>query len=542
MEDLLRAYARKRREEAGAPFELSPDVRARLQEEVRRGLGKPAAAPPPRWGLSLTGWLRLALGGAAAALVMFCLLGAPIKAKNKQFAKADKQTAPVALAHASPMPAPVQPAAAPATPPPALAKAAPLAEAAKAPAAATAVVAPATNDLLAMERARSSDEAGAKAVQPKETPKPAAASGLAADRTDGNAAGAMAGVPARGGGGFGGFGGGGGGGGAGGGGAGMAAATPGAQLASIPPSAAGSLGVAGQVESSPATRSVRRSLSEGGNSQSSSTFAQHMARLEPPLGQNAPVNNEKKIEAPSAGVLALFQIERTGEQVRIVDADGSAYEGRVVTPEMLDKLQAADLMERRAAKDAGNPPGAANAAQQNAYSGNFAGQRTGYADAQANASELPPKTAIYDNAAQNQVSSAGTDLLKSAGPQQAGEAGGFAFQVSGLNRKFNQPVTIVGSCINVALQPGASPVGGNLSNQFQTLAGVNTALNNAMTPPGRAPASQSQNILDSNIANFKNNAQNAQNAAPAGQFWRVSGQVQIGPSNRFNLDAATVPQ
>jgi len=31
MEDLLRAYARKRREEAGAPFELAPRVRARLQ-------------------------------------------------------------------------------------------------------------------------------------------------------------------------------------------------------------------------------------------------------------------------------------------------------------------------------------------------------------------------------------------------------------------------------------------------------------------------------------------------------------------------------
>ena len=40
MEDLLRAYAKKRREEAGAPFELSPDVRARLRQEVRRCLGQ----------------------------------------------------------------------------------------------------------------------------------------------------------------------------------------------------------------------------------------------------------------------------------------------------------------------------------------------------------------------------------------------------------------------------------------------------------------------------------------------------------------------
>lgn len=270
-----------------------------------------------------------------------------------------------------------------------------------------------------------------------------------------------------------------------------------------------------------------------------------MFRSELPPAQNALADSVKKIETPSSQVLASFQIERTGELVRIVDADGSDYEGRVVTPELLDKLQAADLAERRAAKDAGVPPGAANAAgvaQQNAYSGNVAAQKNGYVDAQANAGELPPKSAIYDNAAQIQAPAPGADLAKLAGAPQAGDGSGFAFQVSGLNRKLNQSVTIVGSCINVPLQPGASLAGGNLSNQSQILAGNYEALKNAAPALVRPPASQNQNFLDNNNVNYKNNAANASGAAPAGPFWRVTGQVQIGPSNRFNLDAATVPQ
>ena len=112
MEDLLRAYARKRREEAGAPFELSPDVRARLQEEVRRTLGKPAAAPAPRRGLSLAGWLRLALGGAVTVLVILVARSnAPLPASSqKQLAQAEKKAAPPASTPAFKQPAPTGPA------------------------------------------------------------------------------------------------------------------------------------------------------------------------------------------------------------------------------------------------------------------------------------------------------------------------------------------------------------------------------------------------------------------------------------------------
>jgi hypothetical protein len=198
-----------------------------------------------------------------------------------------------------------------------------------------------------------------------------------------------------------------------------------------------------------------------------------MVRSEPPASQNTLPARASSAKPPSSEVLASFQIERTGQQVRIVDADGSAYEGQVLGT--------------------------------------------------------------------NQVSFPGAADLKLAAPQPAGAASGFAFQVSGLNRKLNQNVTILGNCSNVPLPMGNSFTGGNMSNQSQALAGANTATQNASAPLARPPASQSQNMLDNSAFNYSNlqNTQNTQNAAFPAQFWRVTGQVQVGPSNRFDLDAAT---
>lgn len=537
MEDLLRAYARKRREEAGAPFELSPDVRARLQEEVRRTLGKPAAAPAPRRGLSLAGWLRLALGGAVTVLVILVARSnAPLPASSqKQLAQAEKKAAPPASTPAFKQPAPTGPAR--------------LAEDAKAPPVAAPVAPPTANRALAQEQPTTLDGAGAKADLDKATasPKPATASNLVADGTTPGVGGAMAGAPAGiGGGGFGGGSrSGGGGGGSRGGRGSAAAANPADQLASISPPTAGNMTAAGQATFSTATR----------NAQSLPAFAQQMARFEPLSAQGAVAQSDRRMQTPSSAVLATFQIERTGDQVRVVEADGSAYEGRVVSPEMLVQLQAASMAERQAAKDAGMSAGAANAAPQNAppqyaNSGNFAAQNNGNANVQANPGALPPGAANYGNAAQNQASSSGGEVFKSAGPQQSGDGGGFAFQVSGLNRKLNQPVSISGTCLPALLQQGVSVISGNFSNQFQALAGANAAMKSALAPAVRPPAGQPQApAAGNNIVNYNNiaanpsnvqNAQNAQNTAAPGQFWRVTGQVQIGPSNRFNLDAATV--
>jgi len=121
-----------------------------------------------------------------------------------------------------------------------------------------------------------------------------------------------------------------------------------------------------------------------------------------------------------------------------------------------------------------------------------------------------------------------------------------------LNRKLNQPVSISGTCLPVLLQQGASVIGGNISNQSQPSTGANMAVTSALAPQARPPAGQLQApSAGNNIVNYNNivqnssnvqnvqNFQNVQNAAAPGQFWRVTGQVQIGPSNRFNLDAAT---
>jgi hypothetical protein len=259
--------------------------------------------------------------------------------------------------------------------------------------------------------------------------------------------------------------------------------------------------------------------------QSSSEFAQQMVRSQPPSLQNAPTQSAKAVESQPFEVLTSFQIERAGQQVRIVDADGSAYEGQVVNPEMLTGLQAA----RQAA-----------AAQEKAAAGNFQSQGSTYANAQANTAEAPPQSPNYDGVALNQAQSPGAPGYSSlALIQQAGVGSGFAFQVSGLNRRLNQSVTVLGSCIAVPLAPGNSLNGGNLSNQSQSQAGADAATRNALTAPSQYPAGQIQNQVDNSNVNYRN-TQAFQNAAPAGQFWRVSGQVQVGPTNRFDLDATAI--
>jgi hypothetical protein len=263
-----------------------------------------------------------------------------------------------------------------------------------------------------------------------------------------------------------------------------------------------------------------------------------MVRSGPPSVQNTLDDRAKAAALQPFEVLASFQIERTGQQVRIVDADGSAYEGQVVEPEVLGGSQAAN----QAAGNAFALPGPANVAQQNASAGNFQAQGNAYA-VQSNADGLPPKAA-NNEAAQNQAQSPGAEaLLNLAALQQAGVGSGFAFQASGVNRKLNQSVTITGSCIAVPLPMGGPGLNGvNLSNQSQAPAGADATLRNMQTPQQQAPASQSQNNFDNSNVNYRNNqaALNTQNAAPAGQFWRVTGQVQVGPTNRFVLDAAAI--
>src|SRR2546429_7719413 len=108
VEDQLKTWAQKRREEADAPFELHPAARKMLQDEVARTfpkrsdapLGKPNR-PPPYVGGYAVGWLkmswsRFALTGSlcVALVVVFGILFLGIaksKFKSQQLALVREQ-------------------------------------------------------------------------------------------------------------------------------------------------------------------------------------------------------------------------------------------------------------------------------------------------------------------------------------------------------------------------------------------------------------------------------------------------------------------
>ena len=517
MEELLRAYAKKRREEAGPPLELPPGVRARLQEEVGRALGKTTHPPRRRWGLPMAWWLRLAFGGAAVAAVILMVRSKPPPAADTmKLASANRierarEIAPAPAAASQP-----QEDQKIAGEPSALAKAereaAPPVLTAPAPAqmkdesgtvAATAAAMPATNapvmrldDELAKNADADALAFNRAAAGSHETPAPAPVSPAFAETTRDTRA-------FRGGGG--GFGGGGGG-------------------------AAGSVGSVGSVggvaerEGKPPVElaynydAAASDKSDGakagkmaaGNS-GQFTFAQRLVRsdLSSVQSDSLVAGANKKLNSPPAGVLASFQIERSGQQVRVVDADGSGYLGLVVEAVVPGKSQLAE--KEVAVTRAFEPPRGAVGAAQNA--GALMVENNVQANGIANASQPVSQSLALDAARQNQAPAypapgfSGLAQPSAAPPQQAGLIGGFTFQVSGMNRKLRQNVTVTGDFFSAPVPYPGQLMLGDTSNQAQS--------------------------------NVSNNYM-GQNAAPKGQFWRVTGKVQIGQANQFDLDAITL--
>jgi len=118
-DQLLKACARQRREEAGPPLEMPEATRRVLQAEVTRTFPKSAAAKPPAWLRWFAGfWPRLAFASGLAVLVVVLALVTPRTGQEKlppsfELAKnagqepltAPPQTAPAAPPQASePMP------------------------------------------------------------------------------------------------------------------------------------------------------------------------------------------------------------------------------------------------------------------------------------------------------------------------------------------------------------------------------------------------------------------------------------------------------
>src|SRR6185503_10275342 len=89
LDEQLSAWARKRRDEAGAPFELHPATRKLLQDEVARTFlqksDEPAAEPGGWWKMF---WPRFALAGSLClAMVILAGLLLPGLAKSKSKAQ-----------------------------------------------------------------------------------------------------------------------------------------------------------------------------------------------------------------------------------------------------------------------------------------------------------------------------------------------------------------------------------------------------------------------------------------------------------------------
>jgi hypothetical protein len=101
MEELLRAYTKKRREQAEPALQMHPATRKLLQDEVKRTLG--AAPPPPRQSWRTLRWPLLAMGcGFAALMVMFAVINTQMRHLLPATAPVADKSQTVFAAHALP--------------------------------------------------------------------------------------------------------------------------------------------------------------------------------------------------------------------------------------------------------------------------------------------------------------------------------------------------------------------------------------------------------------------------------------------------------
>src|SRR5438874_6685066 len=91
IEELLKAYAKKRQEEAGAPFEMHPATRKLLQAEVARGRPTAAAEAPSFFELLAKLWPGVAVAGAIVVVLGVVIwMSSPRSASEPQLASAKK--------------------------------------------------------------------------------------------------------------------------------------------------------------------------------------------------------------------------------------------------------------------------------------------------------------------------------------------------------------------------------------------------------------------------------------------------------------------
>ena len=442
IETLLRSAAKQRRDEAGAPFELHPADRRLLQGEVARKFSKPQPPPPSFAALLGQLWPRFAWGVgilAVLGLSVWLLLppsgpGKPeaLLARNQPVSETmpDKALPPAPTA----APATITPEPAPAakmkpaevayveTPPPGLAS--PASQLSMAPPLLAKDSSVAQDERQASEKLELAAPAQLADLRKKAEMQLAASSGTPAQSPAGafgGAYGARYGLAAK---------------------QTSSAVVPASPaespaVAETPPAASVALTEVSakpadarsdqpalEYRSLPTVASANRSasaplatdrLSESAAAlKGTKSLAVTQRFVQTELATTARALFEDKAP-PAHAVLASFQLEQTGSQLRIVDGDGSVYSGYV---------QPAGSGKRERSAKAGAP-------------------------AVAGAARAPAVAFKQETA-----SSLDSDLLPSQG---------YSFRVAGTNRSLNQKVVFTGNLLTATNLVSLVPAATNLS-------------------------------------------------------------------------------
>ncbi|MGO9203366.1 MAG: hypothetical protein ACLQM8_22825 [Limisphaerales bacterium] len=334
IEKLLRSYAGKRRQEAGAPLELRPEVRRRLQDEVARRFGEKGekeGAMPAFWLRLASLRTRLAWGLAALALlgVAVALLVPGV----------NRSKTPRMLARSSRVSRAPAPAQAPSLQRPAASVAGP-------PAARQTELSKSSGELLADKGLKVPPATQAQAREPAQEAKPSDgaqgpasvsapvpgealaeqfdhSAGAVAASSPGNTPLAVAAAPQ-----------------------GSSALARAAAVAPAPAGAEADRFKNNQVESAafarrygPAPGSSARSFSNAGREPAGVSgnfekevvkdipFVQRFVRVVPKALALRASDRVSDRAAPSDPVLAAFQVEQSGRRFVVTDSDGSVYTG-----------------------------------------------------------------------------------------------------------------------------------------------------------------------------------------------------------------------
>lgn len=230
------------------------------------------------------------------------------------------------------------------------------------------------------------------------------------------------------------------------------------------------------------------------NATGRSRFAQVPGANRPSLG--------KALPSPEATVLTTFLVEQTGDQVRVVDGDGSVYEGKVVAGDAAGAKELEDLTSSRT-----------GGRQDESRRRSLAGQEVRQQQAQ---------TRFNYQIVNRQTSTV------------------WNFRASGTNRTLKQPVTIDAVVYESLMPVTITNVAG-----VAGIATVGQSLNFYRSTPGEAPAQPPSYTVTTapsqpaGGAALQNNAYDSQSLYlnNVNNAVRIQGNYRIGPTNQRPLDA-----